>query len=360
MADELHNYRIKENMLKKSFLHGFTVEGSNKLACVHADSRHVFISCAVDGAQEECKWGRLWFDAAISEDTVLTVYAMAVDEKSYDSYFLSDDISISGKRKVFENAEAVKAVNQTDLLLYSQRGRYLYIMIDVMGEGIADISNLQVNNKGDIIMQTLPEVYHEYGSFFHRYLSVFSSLYRDFQNQIDYVDRLLDVDEAPVKLLPVLAQWMGIDVSGDFLDGDKLRTLVKEAYQLNKMKGTRTALERLTEIILGEKAIILEKNVFRDYSQNLDTKTYESLYGDRPYDVTLLIKTYVPESQKSQLMFLLNQFKPVRCRLLIYFLDARGELDNHTYLDMNAQIQDLSVGSLDHNISLDAMALFDE
>jgi hypothetical protein len=127
------------------------------------------------------------------------------------------------------------------------------------------------------------------------------------------------------------------------------------------MKGTKAALERLTEIVLDEKAIILEKNVFRDYSQTVDADVYKELYGDRPYDVTMLIRTYVPESQKSQLMFLLNQFKPVRCRLFICFLDGQGEMDSHVYMDMNAQTQDDFHGaSMDERLSMDDVVLLEE
>ncbi len=360
MAEELHNYKIKENLFKKSFLFGLTVEGIDKLACVKEEFRHVFISGAIDGIEEDAKWGRLRFFYELSEDMVITVYALAVNGKMYEEFLYDPNKTILEKRKFFEKLEAVKAVNKNDLLLYEQNGRYLYLMIDIMGMGEGNISEIQVNNKGDICMETFPEVYREYGSFFHRYLSIFSSIYLDFQKEINYVDKLLDLDEAPKELLPILAHWMGVDVSGDFLEEKRLRLLVKEAYQLNKMKGTKAALERLTEIVLGEKAIILEKNVFRNDTQTEDMEIYESLYGDKPYDVTMLIKSYVPENQKSQLMFLINQFKPIRCRLLIHFLEGRGELDSHAYMDMNAQIQELEVGGLDERISMDGMILMEE
>ena len=87
---------------------------------------------------------------------------------------------------------------------------------------------------------------------------------------------------------------------------------------------------------------------------------YEHLYGDGMYDVTLLIHSYVPESQKSQLMFLLNQFKPVRCRLKVKYLEPSGSLDGHVYMDMNACVGGNQAGVLDERIGLDGNILLVE
>ena len=80
----------------------------------------------------------------------------------------------------------------------------------------------------------------------------------------------------------------------------------------------------------------------------------------RPTVAVLISMPYVPEGQKSQLMFLLNQFKPIRCRLLIHFLDGRDELDSHAYMDMNARISETEMGILDERMSLDGMILLEE
>lgn len=354
MADTIRNYRIKDNLLKGSLLNGFEWEEGGRLVCIPQEERHTLFIRAIDGMEEGATWGRLRFTYEVREQMVLTVYVLASDDKELEKHLLNSEISAEAKRNFLEGENAIKAVNKTDLLLYGQNGRYLYIAFDLLGQEEATISGIRVNNKGDICMEAFPEVYQEHGSFFHRYLSIYSSMYIDLQEEIRDVYQLLDVETAPKEMLPVLAHWMGIDVSGDFLEEARLRTLVKEAYQLKRMKGTRAVLERLTEIILDEKAIILEKNVVREYSQTEDFEIYKNLYGDRPYDVTMLIRTYVPESQKSQMMFLINQFKPVRCRLFIYFLDGQEEMDSHVYMDMNARTQDevLSAG-MDERLSMD-------
>lgn len=366
---EYRKYSIKQNRFKRSFLTGFEMDGEQTLRCIPDAYHKVFICDGIDGIESEAKWGRFHLEYQLDEDMVVTVYVLALDEKVIpwkDGYkdlgaVLKDrEIRIEDKVKLLEALEAKKYINRKDILLYELEGRYLYICIEILGLGEGQLTNLFVNNQGDIFLNTFPEVYREYGSFFHRYMSVYSSLYMDFQEKIDNVADFLDIDTAPVQLLPVFCQWMGLDVSGDFLTEDRLRTLVREAYHLNRTKGTREALLRVCEIILDEKVVILEKNVIRENTQAETHKIYEELYGNGLYDVTLLIHTYVPENQKSQLEFLLNQFKPVRSRLRIKFLDQKDSLDGHVYMDVNAQVMDTRDVVLDERAGLDGNIMLKE
>ena len=366
---EYHKYSIKKNRFHRSFLSGVTIAGEDRLDCTESVYRRLFITEAIDGIEANAKWGRLHMDWEMEEDMVVTVYAAATnsrytwqeEEQYYFDEVLHDaDTSPDLKRNFMEYIGAKKAVNQKDILLYELEGRYLYIMVEVLGLGKGQISHIFVDNQGDLFMDTFPEVYREHGSFFHRYLSVFSSLYMDFQEKIDHITEILDIDTAPAELLPTFGRWMGLDISGDFLKEERLRRLVKEAYQLNRMKGTKAALQRVSEIVLGEDVIILEKNVMRGDTQAETQELYEELYGEGTYDVTMLVHTYVPENQKSQLMFLLNQFKPVRSRLKVRFLEPKGDLDGHVYMDMNAYVQEAETGTLDERQMMDGSILLQE
>lgn len=359
---EYRKYSIKQNRFKRSFLAGFEIEGETKLRCRQDVYRRIFVCDSIDGIENDAKWGRFHVDYCLDEDMVVTTYAVAVNEKEIwwnDNYVNIEDIlkdpqgSAKDKTELMEFLDAKKQINRKDMLLYELEGRYLYLCMEVLGVGKGELTNLFVNNQGDIFLDTFPEVYREYGSFFHRYMSVYSALYMDFQEKIDNVAGFLDIDTAPVQLLPIFCQWMGLDVSGDFLPEERLRTLVREAYHLNRTKGTREALLRVCEIVLGERVVILEKNVIRENTQAESQKIYQDLYGHGIYDVTLLVNTFVPENQKSQLMFLLNQFKPVRCRLRIKFLDQKGSMDGHVYMDVNAHVMDTKEVALDERAALD-------
>lgn len=358
---EYHKYSIKQNRFRRSFLDGFEIEG-DKLRCKKEVYRRIFVCDSIDGIESGAQWGRFHGDWDLDEDMVVTVFAVASDFK--EIRWMEEEVSIEGLLKdpgikteeklgFLESLGAKRQINLKDILLYELEGRYLYLVIEVKGMGEGELRNLSVNNQGDFFLDIFPEVYREYGSFFHRYMSVFSSVYMDFQEKIDNVAGLLDIDTAPVQLLPVFCSWMGLDVSGDFLTEERLRTLVREAYHLNRTKGTRETLLRVCEIVLGEKPVILEKNVFRENTQAENQELYEGLYGKGVFDVTLLIHTYVPENQKSQLMFLLNQFKPVRTQLKVKFLDQKRSMDSHVYMDMNAQVLDTQTVALDDRAGLD-------
>ena len=366
---EYRKYSIKQNRFRRSFLTGFEIEGECKLSFMQDTYRRIFICNSIDGIENDAKWGRLHLDYKLQEDMVLTIYAVALKDKEIqwndeiipiDEILKDPEISMKDKALFMEELGAVKQINQTDILLYELEGRYLYLCVEVQGLGEGEISNLWVDNQGDFFLDTFPEVYQERGSFFHRYMSVFSCIYMDFQEKIDKVADVLDIDTAPAELLPIFCRWMGLDVSGDFLTEDRLRTLVREAYHLNRTKGTKEALLRVCEIVLGEKVVILEKNVIREHMQAESRKIYEDLYGNSIYDVTLLVQSFVPENQKSQLMFLLNQFKPVRTNLKIKFLDQKGSLDGHVYMDMNAQVMDTRAVSLDERAGLDGNIMLKE
>lgn len=196
-------------------------------------------------------------------------------------------------------------------------------------------------------MQTFPEVYREKNSFFHRYLSIYSSIYNDFQEKLDMRSELLAIEEAPLSLLELYAKWLGIDVDGGYLGEDILRKLLLAAPELLRKKGTRSCIEQICMILLGEKPVIAERGRMQPYVRREEKARYDSLYGESPYDVTLFLQCYVEEKKKEQLLHLLRQFKPVRCRFHIVFLEPSGLLDEHSYLDKNAVIFLQEDGRLD-------------
>lgn len=361
------NYSIRKNRYRNSFLSGFSIVGDN---CIKADTNmfeHCLILDTIDGTQEDALWGQLHFDCDFEADMIYTVYVFASNYTEFNrkgvvtdirEFLMSEADDIRTKKKFFEIAGAVKSVNHNDIILYDVKGRYLYIMLEVNGMGNGSIDNMFINSQGDFLMESLPEVYNDYGGFYHRYLSIFSTLFMELQGKIENIGEIFNLDKASPEVLTLFGRWLGIDLSGNFLSEDKLRILVREAYSLNRMKGTRKALERLTEIVLGEKTIILEKNRLH-YDAVLE-ENYEALYGEGAYDVTMLIKTHVPENQKSQLLFLIKQFVPVRCNLNIRFLDESSGLDDHLYLDMNTQVKESAEGELDTRQTMDGSVLMVE
>ncbi|MDR3295888.1 MAG: hypothetical protein LBT26_08695 [Clostridiales Family XIII bacterium] len=360
MASLMKKYKMGQSRLARATKTGFdlTPEGELVFSGYFTGGRHVFFS-HLDGGMDACPWGRLVFDARWGENTVFSVTAYASDDKELPWYgknvdvdeFLADgDVSGSSKTLFLNRAGATQSFGFRDVLIHRQKGRYLWICLTAQGEDAA-FSNIRVFAPGDNFFQTFPEVYRADGDFFHRYISVFSSIYNDFQEKIDTIDMLLDLDTAPEGLLPVYASWFGIVLDGDFIEESQLRALLKNAFSLIGGKGTRQALETLIGIFVKDPFYIVEQHVARRFAYSGD-RAAEILYGSDPFSFTLMINSEADEKLHSRLKFLLAQFKPIRVRPKILFMKGNGALDAGSFLDINAAVAQNRPAGLDERFVL--------
>ncbi|MCL1822990.1 MAG: phage tail protein [Oscillospiraceae bacterium] len=363
----LRKYKIGFNRLSRGFSEGFTLSetSSGTLVTKPESNTHALFLKALDkGTQEigqpEVNWGRLTFNVNADEDAAYAVIILASDDNEFiykggvlkiNDFLRAPDISIANKKQFLSEKNASVFMNSNDVLLYEQNGRYLWICLEVYGGNI-EFSNFSVYAPGDTFFNTFPEVYKNNGEFFRRYISVFSSLYNDLQEKIDNIDKLLAVDTAPAEVLPVYAEWLGLELDGDFLSEEQLRTLLKIAFPLIKMKGTRKAIERIVELFCKEDYYITEQRLAKETMDFGSKSAFENLYGGDSFCFTVLINGQADEKFHAGLLFLINQFKPVRTQARIVFLEDSGALDAGCYLDINAAVHKVSGGHLDNRAFL--------
>jgi len=364
MAPLVKKFVIGGNRLARGLMDGFTLSPGGVLSCVKETGRHTFFTRHIDSSERDCTWGRLAFDAEIEDDTVLIVRAFASNELnfmrngafvSFDDFLLDQEQPILLKEKLFQATGALKFVGSQDMLLYGQTGRYLWFSIDILGAGSASLKNFRLYSPGDNFLKTFPELYNSNAEFFRRYLSIFSSLYSDFQSKIDSLHQYIDIDTAPDQVLPVFAAWLGIELGGNFLDAQHLRRLLKIAFPLIRVKGTRQAIIEILQVFIDEPFYIVEQHLLQKYSTGEDRHVNEILYGRNPYGFTVLLNRPADEILHSRLLFLLNQFKPLRSQVNIVFLSGCSSLDSYCYLDINARIIQTTEGRLDDQASLSGM-----
>lgn len=346
MANDIW-YTIKNNRIKQGYIEGFNVYDSNRLELDETKSDHFVFLRPIDGVNDDSHWGRLSCDLLLSEEIVCYIYVIASNTldivigegKSVhlDDILFGKEMETYKKVSLLMNLGAKRFVNNNDFLLYDFKGRYLFVAIEMLGTGKASIGNIRVGVRGDNFMGAFPEVYRQENSFFHRYLSIFSSIYNDISEQNDKLYEMLDLDKCSPELLEMYGSWFGIDLRGGFLSEDVLRTIVKEAYQLNRMKGTRKVIERILEIMLGDDAVLLEN---RRQDGGI-------------FDVTILVNRKLTEELRHQLTFLLDQFKPIRTNIRLLQMEKEAVMDGNSYLDMNATIP------AEKHVVLDEEALYD-
>ena len=78
------------------------------------------------------------------------------------------------------------------------------------------------------------------------------------------------------------------------------------------------------------------------------------------YDVNILIRKSLSETDRHQLLYLLGQFKPVRSRLHLVQLRDSAVLDTDIYLDMNAVLAGDTLGIMDEDMEMDDQVVLDE
>lgn len=362
---ESRNYTIGENRIGKGALAGLKLKGDRLVLTEGA--HHTLFLPAINSYEENSMWGRFRLKASLPGSCILVLRAFAKDaeeteqEKVWeaDEYLLNQTVAPEEKLKFFENADCAKSVNCQNLLLYELSGQYLWLCVEIIGIGEGELSGLYLESLGDNFMQTFPEIYQERGGFFHRYMSIFSSMYQELQDKIDHVEDWLNVEKAPEPLLHLFAGWLGLELEGEFLEEAVLRRLLKEAYGLNRIKGTRQAVIRLVELVLGEQVIVVERNLLNCHADREEGKLYNRLYGTSKQDITVLINRKSDEKLQAQLLYLLKQYKPVKSRLKLVFYRDCNRLDSYCFLDGNARLGYLTGGRMDENYAMDGSVILE-
>ncbi|MEG0763087.1 MAG: phage tail protein [Oscillospiraceae bacterium] len=357
MANGIKRYSIRRNRLMQGLREGFNITKDGSLLTVAKGARHSIILAGLDSAKDNCAWGRLTMKSSLTDDGVLTIRIIASDQPdcmykdsliNIDSFLLDSSIEQIAKKKFFEDCNCKCFDGSTDILLYELKGRYLWVWMELVGEATGALSDIRVYIPGDNFFRTLPQVYqNQPDDFYHRYLSIFSTIYCEQQDIIEAMPQYMDVDTAPARFLPLFAQWLGLQLDGNFLDEAMLRKFVKATPELLAVKGTRQAIEGVVRILVDVPFSLVEYNLLQE--QNV---AHNNIYGSDPFDFTLLISQKADERLRACLRFLIQQFSPVRSRCNIVFLNDCVGMDAFTYMDVNASLMSIQSGALDDGDSL--------
>lgn len=356
MADYgIRKYRLHGALLERSLLAGFSLLEDGVLRTDDGDIHRILLP-GLDSAQSGCAWGRLSLQYHLGAESILTVRAAASDQNTVirrneivriDDLLLDPSVPWTEKERFFTLADGVERSGVGDMLLTGQTGRWLWLWLEVSGTEESVLEDLRVYVPGDNFFRTFPQVYQTDNDFLQRYLSIFSTMYQEFQEKIDALPELLDVDTAPDILLPMFARWLGLETDEALFSPAELRRLLKAAPELMARKGTKWAVEKVVKLFVAEPVYIVERNLLMS-----DKQHSEDLYGTTPYDFAVMVGRKMDEKLYRRLKFLIDQFRPARSRCHIIFLEECGGLDAFTYLDINGQVLENMSGSLDDGNAL--------
>lgn len=124
--------------------------------------------------------------------------------------------------------------------------------------------SVQIVNETSKLANQLPAIYHDHGdeeaatSFLHRFMLGFDVRFTEFDSFLNRVHDLFGAFTAPSSQLVGLAEWVAMTIDDSWSEM-KRRVLIKEAFHLYSIRGTKKGLARLLQIYSGAAPIIVDK-----------------------------------------------------------------------------------------------------
>ena len=318
----------------------------------------LFLSRVFDSRERDMEWHRLTIaSTAAAPSGRLTVYTaeetkLTADDGQTDiaSLITSADFSFSDKLSRMKAYQRLERPVALDTLLHGIRGRYLWFALELYAQEEAyELFDIVVYFPGRSWVARLPEIYFQADTdgFLDRYLGIFQSMYEDMDRRIGAIPRLLDVDAADEAFLVWMAEWLDFD-EGYIWSKTQLKWLLKHAFGLSRIRGTRQAIEQFVWLYTGERPVVAEWRQYKDVPHD------ERLYRDDPYSLMVFVREEVIRSEKERrtLIRIIEDVMPVYLSLELVVLKPYLFLDNHTYIGLNSTLGQYRPGRLDGHLAL--------
>ena len=317
-------------------------------------SDHAFEGVAflppLDSGEEDFRWGRVKLEVELPPDSAVRIYARASDEAEWDAWH-----HISPQARGTEAARILfgepKAASGDAWL--SEKGRWLWLAVGFTSGGAEKprLDGVSVLAAGDHMADYLPAFYQDQ-DFTRRYLSIFTAMNQDLEGNIELSRRQLDPNAADPDMLRYLAHWLCADGGEPEEELRRILPQVIEEYEtMYTVDGIRRSVERLT----GQKPLIIEHfTVDPNDPSCSDPELYRRLYGDDPYRFFLLLPqgTFTEQKQMERFLEQLQEFTPAETTPELVLLKPCVQLDWHTYLGVNTEIQEYVTAVINESVTI--------
>lgn len=266
-----------------------------------------------------------------------------------DSFYNEEDTLEEKLRKM--QPYFVKSVeNEVDILLHDVKGRYLWMVLMVQLRPGQEISfgDFQIFFPRESFLRYLPEIYQreDRKQFFERFLAVFQITYEEMNERIYQMPELLDAYGTDRQFLEWLTGWIGI--ADTYMWNEKqLRSLLKNAVSLYKLRGTRKAVREYVKLYTGGyEPLIVENFELKEGDSRYHTW---NLFQEDAYRFYVLVQEeYVPTTKEYQaLVKVIEQVKPANMELELIVLKPYIFMDGHSYLGVNSVLGEYRDFALD-------------
>ncbi|WP_248926119.1 phage tail protein [Paenibacillus hamazuiensis] len=308
-------------------------------------TKGVYYSHALDSTVEGTEWHKVQLEADNPIETQIRIIYYATDEEMTPD----DWVRLSDTDEIAASASGPAIVNPRDALLFGAKGRYLWLKIELSGnEGQNPLlRRLRVYFPRQSLLDYLPAVYQEHEAsrqFLDRFLSLFATFFDELEYQIDRMAANFDAGAASGDFVKWIGTWIGISGEQHWTDS-QLRRFIRRSPELYRRRGTRSGLESMLEIFIGEKPIIIEHFQLKSMREHAELKPIaERLYGGHPYCFHVLLKPEHADSESKRYVVerILQDHKPAFTEAKLIVLEPWMYLGMHTYLGVNTALSEPS------------------
>jgi phage tail-like protein len=205
-----------------------------------------FTSEPLDSTIAGFRWDRVVLDADVPEATKVLVTTLTAEEP------LSRERVEAEMTAAAAGALELGAANVPEVLVQSAPGRYLWLRLELLGDGerTPAVRRIDVHGPRSSSLGLLPPPYHEIeesADFLDRFLSYFDTVYAEIEARLADVTRLLDpyaVDAG--EFLDWLGAWFDWQFLAEWPEATR-RAMVAEAVAHFRERGTVHGLRRMVQ-----------------------------------------------------------------------------------------------------------------
>jgi phage tail-like protein len=199
-----------------------------------------WISARLDSHVYRCQWHRIRLQAQLPPATWVRVSTYSQDEPT-------DDAALPVIADADWRTMGPVRPGGNDLLVLGSPGRYLWVRLDLAGDGYStpSVESLRLEYPRNSYLRFLPTVYSaDPGSadFLARYLAIAQTSVEDIEARLADLSALFDPLAVPDRFVDYLAGWLDVPVEGTWTSQQK-RLLIDATRGYFRRRGTPAAIK---------------------------------------------------------------------------------------------------------------------
>ena len=304
----------------------------------------------LDSGESDFRWGRVKLKLDLPKDASVQIYARASDDPAWPAWrdVAAQSQGGDGARQLFG---APKAMCGDAWLSVSGRWLWLAIVFTSGGTEKPRLDAVSILAESDHMTDYLPAVYQTQ-EFTYRFLSIFTAMVQDLEENIARARRQLDPAAADPEMLRYLAHWLCAD---EGLPEQELRRVLPEVIDEYETMYTVSGIQRSVKRLTGQTPFIIEHFMVDPNDPSCSNpELYRRLYGDDPYRFFLLLPqgTFSDQRQMEHFLEQLKEFVPAETTPELVLLKPDVQLDWHTYLGLNTRIGEYVTAVIDETVTI--------